>query len=70
MLTVEKYKEIPLTLELKAGGGAKEKNVTVTLAPAYITISGPGAIVDAMDSLSIGTLDLASMTELVRDENL
>ena len=64
MLTVEKYKEIPLTLELKAGGGAKEKNVTVTLAPAYITISGPGAIVDAMDSLSIGTLDLASMTEL------
>ena len=64
MLTVEKYKEIPLTLELKAGGGAKEKNVTVTLSPAYITISGPGAIVDAMDSLSIGTLDLASMTEL------
>lgn len=64
MLTVEKYKEIPLTLELKAGGGAKEENVTVTLSPAYITISGPGAIVDAMDSLSIGTLDLASMTEL------
>lgn len=64
MLTVEKYKEIPLTLELKAGGGAKEKDVTVTLSPAYITISGPGAIVDAMDSLSIGTLDLASMTEL------
>lgn len=64
MLTVEKYKEIPLTLELEAGGGAKEKNVTVTLSPAYITISGPGAIVDAMDSLSIGTLDLASMTEL------
>ena len=64
MLTVEKYKEIPLTLELKAGGGAKEKNVTVTLSPAYITISGPGAIVDAMDSLSIGTLDLASMTEM------
>lgn len=64
MLTVEKYKEIPLTLELKAGGGAKEKNVTVTLSPAYITISGPGAIVDAMDSVSIGTLDLASMTEM------
>ena len=64
MLTVEKYKEIPLTLELKAGGGAKEENVTVTLSPAYITISGPGAIVDAMDSLSIGTLDLASMTEM------
>lgn len=64
MLTVEKNKEIPLTLELKAGGGAKEKNVTVTLSPAYITISGPGAIVDAMDSVSIGTLDLASMTEM------
>ena len=64
MLSVEKYKEIPLTLELKAGGGAKEKNVTVTLSPAYITISGPGAIVDAMDSVSIGTLDLASMTEM------
>ena len=63
MLSVEKYKEIPLTLELKAGG-AKEKIVTVTLSPAYITISGPGAIVDAMDSLSIGTLDLASMTEM------
>lgn len=64
MLSVEKYKEIPLTLELKAGSGAKEKNVTVTLSPAYITISGPGAIVDAMDSVSIGTLDLASMTEM------
>lgn len=63
-LPVEKYKEIPLTLEIKAGGGAKEKNVTVTLSPAYITISGPGVIVDAMDSLSIGTLDLASMTEM------
>ena len=63
-LLVEKYKEIPLTLELKAGGGAKEKDVTVTLSPAYITISGPSAIVDAMDSVSIGTLDLASMTEM------
>ena len=62
ILPVKKYKEVPLQLEIVEGGGALEENVEVKLTPQYITISGPATVVDDMDSLVIGTLDLASVT--------
>ena len=64
-LPVKKYKEIPLQLEIIEGGGALEGNVEIKLSPEYITISGPASVVDEMDSLVIGTLDLAAVTSNV-----
>ena len=62
ILPVKKFKEVPLQLEIVEGGGALEENVEVKLTPQYITISGPATVVDDMDSLVIGTLDLAAVT--------
>lgn len=64
VLQVEKYKEVPLKLNIKEGGGATEKDAAVVLTPEYITISGPGTVVDEIDSIVVGSLDLASMTEM------
>lgn len=61
-LPVKKYKDLPLQLEILEGGGARESNVAVNLSPEYVTISGPAAVVDDMDTLVVGTLDLAAVT--------
>ncbi len=58
-LPVYKTKTVPLTVELVEGGGAKEKNVTYEISPAEITIAGDEKTIDAMQSLTIGVVDLA-----------
>ena len=62
-LPVEKYKEIPLQIDFKEGGGATEENVRTKLTPEYITISGPASAVDSMDSLVVGSVNLATLTQ-------
>lgn len=63
VLPVEKYKEIPVVLDLVEGGGATKESVEMELSPAYITISGEEAAVDAMESLDLGSLNLAEILE-------
>lgn len=67
VLPIQKYKEIPVVLNLIEGGGANKKSVEVELDPDHITISGDEAAVDAMDSLDLGSLNLA---ELLEDKEL
>lgn len=55
------HKEVPLRLEVLAGGGATEENVT----PSHtsIRISGPEAIVSAVEEILVGTVDLSKVRE-------
>ncbi len=62
-IPVLKYKEVPLALKPIPGGGATEKNITYSLQPATIKISGDVASVDSIEQIELGTLDFAKVIE-------
>ncbi len=60
---VQRVKEIALTVETVYGGGATETNSTVTVEPKTIRISGSDALLEDLDSLQLGEVDLGELTE-------
>lgn len=60
---VQRVKEIALTVETVYGGGATEANSTVTVEPKTIRISGSDALLEDLDSLQLGEVDLGELTE-------
>ncbi len=54
-------KEVPLTLTLLPGGGATEKNVFVSLSQDTLDIAAEADILNGIDEIEIGTLDLATV---------
>ncbi len=60
-IPVLKYKEVPLVLKTLPGGGATDKNISYTLDPATIQISGEAASVDRIVQIELGTLDYAKV---------
>ncbi|MFI3313260.1 MAG: CdaR family protein, partial [Eubacteriales bacterium] len=59
--TVSKIKDIPLVMEFIAGGGATEKNVTTTIEPSTITVSGDATTVDSMNQIVLDNIDLSDV---------
>ncbi len=59
---VLKYKEVPLNLKTIDGGGATSENISYTLSPESIMISGEAAAVDKVNQVDLGILDLATVT--------
>lgn len=59
--TVSKIKDIPLVVEFISGGGATEKNVTTTIEPAVITVSGDATTVDSMNQVVLDNIDLSDV---------
>ncbi len=59
---VSRVKEVPLTVNLAEGAGANSSNTTVTIEPSSITIIGDAEIVDEINTISLGTIDLSSFT--------
>lgn len=57
---VLKSKDIPLKVKLISGGGLTESDCTVKIDPATISIAGDSRILDEMQHLDIGTIDLSS----------
>ena len=57
---VLKSKELPLKVKLIPGGGLTESDCTVKIDPATISIAGDSRILDEMQHLDIGTIDLSS----------
>jgi len=51
-------KDVVLTVELIAGGGAKEENAVVKIEPSRVTLSGDAGILSDMNQISIGRIDL------------
>ena len=62
-IPVLKSKEVPLVLKTIPGGGATDSNITYTLNPATIRISGDVASVDATEQIELGTLDYAEVLD-------
>lgn len=59
---IQKVKEVKLTAEIIYGGGATEKNTTVTIEPATIRLSGGGAVLEELgDSIHLGKIDLSTI---------
>lgn len=62
-IPVLKFKEVPLVLKTIPGGGATDQNISYTLNPATIQISGDVASVDAIEQIELGTLEYAKVLE-------
>ena len=55
-------REIPLEVAFLEGGGATMENLTYTIFPETIYVSGAEDSVDALDMLLLGEIDLSKMT--------
>lgn len=64
-LTVKvlRVKELKLKVETIYGGGVTEKNSTVTISPETIRISGTDALLEGLDKLELGSINLGEMLE-------
>jgi YbbR domain-containing protein len=62
-MPIRKTKDIPLKVDFTAGGGATEDNISYTIEPSTITVSGDAAALDPLNELIIGTVNLASVTD-------
>ena len=58
-----RIKQIPLTMALNYGGGALEDTVEVVIEPANITVSGSEALLEDLDVIQLGALDLFLLEE-------
>ena len=57
-LPVVKLKEVPLTVEIVEGGGARESNARVEIEPRSIMVSGSEEALDGIKELSLGQVEL------------
>lgn len=59
---IQKVKEVKLVAEILYGGGATEKNTTVTVEPAVIRLAGGGAVLEELgDTINLGRIDLSTI---------
>lgn len=58
---VECTKEIPLTVTLNPGGGATAANASYTIDPKTITVSGQEVVLDSLDEINLGSVDLGQV---------
>lgn len=62
-MKIIRIKQIPLTMSLNYGGGALEDTVEVTIEPANITVSGSETLLEDLEFIQLGALDLFLMEE-------
>lgn len=62
-LSVVKYKDVALEVEIIDGGGATSKDTKVEIDPATITLSGDASVLDAINKITLGTIDLAEVAD-------
>jgi len=64
-LKIQRVKEIELTVKIIEGGGATEKTSSITIAPKTIRVSGSEALLEDLEKLELGTINLG---EMLKDE--
>jgi len=62
-LRIFRVKEIELTVQVVDGGGATEDNSSITIEPATIQVSGSDTLLEGLESLNIGAVNLATIAE-------
>ena len=60
---IQRFKQIPLTMLLNYGGGALEDSVEVSIEPATISVSGGEALLEDLNEIQLGSLDLSTIVE-------
>lgn len=55
---IQRYKVIPLQVNIVAGGGATEKDVNVSFSPTELMVFGSETALENLEYLEVGTLDL------------
>ncbi len=58
---VSLVKEISLAVTIVEGGGATEDDVTCTISPETLKVSGTQEALDGLDTFSVGTIDLSQV---------
>lgn len=66
-LKIQRVKEIKLVVDVIEGGGATEATSTIEIEPAQIRVSGSDTLLEGLDELHIGTINLA---EILKDETM
>lgn len=62
-LPVSKLKQILFSVNLIDGGGASGANAVVTISPPSVTISGDASVVDGVNQIELGSIDLSQVDE-------
>lgn len=62
-LRILRVKEVQLLLDVKYGGGATINTTTIRIDPLTIKVAGSEALLEGLDSLVLGTVNLADITE-------
>ena len=65
-LTVVKYKDVTLEVEIIDGGGATSKDTKIEIDPPTITLSGDATVLDGINKITLGTIDLADIEASTR----
>lgn len=61
-LPVVKFKHVPLNVEFIDGGGATSDNVVINkIEPSTVTISGDASVVDLVNQINLGNIDLSNL---------
>lgn len=58
---LQMVKEVPLTVTIQSGGGATSDNVSYTINPETILISGSEEQLAKIESINLGTIDLSDI---------
>ena len=64
---IQRVKEISLVVDVVDGGGATSGTCTIRIEPANIRVSGSDTLLENLDELNIGTINLG---EMLRDDTL
>ena len=67
-MKIRRFKRIPLTMALTYGGGAWEEFVEVVIDPAAISVSGSEAMLQDLNEIQLGSIDLSAMEEDMETE--
>ena len=62
-IPIVKVKDVALTVNLLSGGGATEDDAVVRMDPATVSISGDAELLNSINQLQLGTIDLASFAQ-------
>lgn len=62
-LSIQRYKELALRVNVIDGGGATEKTCSIMINPPMIRISGSDALLDNLDAIELGTINLGEILE-------
>lgn len=59
---IQQVKEVKLVADVIYGGGATEKNTTISIEPAVIRLSGGSAVLEELgDTINLGKIDLSTI---------